>query len=302
MTRLNPNGKGVGHVASLLAALFFALNIPATTYILDGWLTPTAYALLRIVGGVVLCWVLSLFLPQQPPVPRRGYLSFALAGIAGMGLFFLLYALGLKRTSPIDSAIILTLSPVIVLLVSALFLKERVTKRKLLGVAIAMSGALLVILMQGDNEPSGGIIGNLLVLIAATAYGCYLVYTRSFSHNYHPVVMLRWIFLFALLVYLPFCVEPLWQSKLLHHPEVAPLLVALFIALFPSAIAFLLLPIGMKSLSTTTVSMYNYSIPIIASGVSIALGQDKLHWVDPVAIVLVVVGVFLVNVPPRKGQ
>ncbi len=299
MIRLDPNGKGVGHVASLLAALFFALNIPATTYILGEWLTPTAYTLLRIVGGVLLCWTLSLFLPKQPPVPRRGYLSFALAGILGMGFFFLLYAMGIKRTSPIDAAIILTLSPVVVLLVSAIFLKEKITKRKLLGVAIAMGGALLVILMQGDNEPEGGMLGNLLVLGAAIAYGCYLVYTRTFSHNYHPVVMLRWVFLFALLVYLPFCVEPLWNSKLVHHPQLIPLLVALFIALFPSALAFLLLPIGMKSLSTTTVSMYNYAIPIIASGVSIALGQDTLHWVDPVAIVLVVVGVFLVNVTPK---
>lgn len=298
---LSISNKRVGHILSLLAALFFALNVPATTYILDRWLTPTTYALLRVLGGVTFCWVVSIFLPKQPPIEHKDFLPLALAGILGMGCFFLFYAMGMERTSPIDASIILTLSPVVVLLVSALFLKEKITARKLLGIAIAMGGALLVIVFQGDNEPDGSVVGNLLVLGAAIFYGSYLVYTGKLSHRYHPIIMLRWIFLFAFLLYFPLFIEPFSQTKLVQHPELIPVLVALFIAFLPSALAFLLLPLAMKSLATTTVSMYNYSIPVIASGVSIALGQDKLHWIDPVAVVFVVLGVYLVTINKQKG-
>lgn len=298
----NPQNRVTGHIASLFAALFFALNVPATTYLLDGWVAPTGYALVRIVGGVVICWVASLFVHDTQIKKRRDYISLFLAGVLGMGLFFMFYGVGIGNTSPIDASIILTISPVMVLVVSAIIYRERLTARKGVGIAIAMGGAILVVVLQGKGEEASGWVGNLLILATATVYGSYLLFTRNLSKRYNPVAMLRWIFLFALIVYLPFCLTPLLHSKVVTAPELTPVLVTLFVAIFPSALSFLLLPLAMQSLPTTVVSMYNYSIPIIATAVSIALGQDTLHWIDPVSTLLVIIGVYFVTVQRKTKQ
>lgn len=298
---INIQDKRVGHLSALLAAVFFALNVPATNYILNGWLTPLAYALVRMVGGVVVCWGLSIFVHGKVE-PKKELLYFLLAGVFGMGLFFYLYAIGMDKTTPIDASILLTLSPVLVLLISAVAFKERITRRKLIGILIAMCGAISVIVLQGEGETSGGVIGNIFILVSATVYALYLVFTGDISKRYNPIVMLRWVSLFAIIAYSPFCIEPLIESPLVSNAELIPILVAIFIAVFPSAVAFILLLIAMKSLSTTIVSMYNYSIPIIASVVSIALGEDVLHWIDPIAAVLVIFGVYLVNSSTLKNN
>lgn len=297
----NVENKIVGHLSSLMAVVFFALNVPATSYVLKGWLEPEAYTLLRCTGGLLVAWLVSFFVKGDKITGRRDIMTVILGGFLGLALFFFLYSFGIQKTSPIDAAIILTLSPVLVLVISAPIFKEKITPRKGLGIGIAMAGALLVILMQQKNGNTAGMIGNIVMFCSAAIYSVYLVFTRNVSRKYNPVILLRWMFLSAFVFSLPFCLESLLHSKLAADMSGMPVLVTFFIAVFPTAISYMLIPLALKSLSSTVVSMYNYLIPILATVVAVLLGQAKLRWDEPLAIVLVIVGVYFVTVSSKKS-
>lgn len=289
-----------GHILSFISILFFALNIPATAYILKGWIDPAAYTLVRSGGGMLVCWIISLFVKNQRVQQKKDYLTFFLGGAFGLALFFFLFSYGIGKTSPIDASIILTMPPVMVLILSAFVFKEKITVRKMFGIFLALGGALMVILLQGHSGNHEGMIGNIFVLIAALLYGSYLVFTRDISRRYNPVILLRWFYLFAFVCAFPFCIKSFVGSELVQHPSATPILVMLFIAIFPSAVAYLLLSLAMRSLSSTVVSTYNYAIPIIASVAAILLKQATLRWDEPVATVLVIIGVYFVNFSVKK--
>ncbi len=298
--KIDPQKKVIGHLSSLLTVIFFALNIPATTYILDGNIGMSGYVLLRTTGGVLVCWIASLFMPTEKIEWKKDFPIIVMGGVLGLGLFFYLYGFGIEESSPIDAAIILTITPIMVLIVSAFTFHEKITKRKLIGIFLALGGALMVIILQGHAGKKAAVIGNIVVLLAALLYGIYLVYTRGVSKKYNPVILLRWFFLSAFIVTLPLGIKDLLASELVHSDAITPILVGLYIAIFPSAIAYMLIPLAMKSLSSTVVSMYNYAIPIIASVVSIALGQAVLRWDEPIATFLVIIGVYLVTVNKKQ--
>ena len=155
--------------------------------------------------------------------------------------------------------------------------------------------------MHDKSGKESSMVGNILIWGAATIYALYLVFTRNISQRYSAIILLRWFFLFAFICYFPFGIKPFIASDLVHHGTAIDIWLTVFIAIFPTAVGYLLLPIAMKRINTTVISMYNYSIPIIASGVSIALHQAKLQWNEPIAAVLVIAGVYLVNVAKKKN-
>ncbi len=292
---LDVTNKLTGHLSSLLRIIIFAANIPATAYIMKGWVDPESYALIRCGGGVVVFWILSLFVKPQRVEKKKDYLIFALSGIIGLTLFYYIYAWGLGNTSPIDASIILTLPPVMVLILSVFVFREKLTGMKITGLCFGLGGALLVILMQGHAGGHAGFLGNMAVLLCALIFGAYLVYTKDVSVRYNPIILLRWFYLFAFIVALPLFFDNLMHCKLVLHPDKTAIWVILFIATLPTSFAYLLISLAMKSLSSSVISIYNYGVPIIASVMAIMLHQATLRWDEPVAALLVFAGVYLVN-------
>lgn len=81
-----------------------------------------------------------------------------------------------------------------------------------------------------------------------------------------------------------------------------PMLVLLFVLVFPTTISYLLLPLGLKYLKTTLVAIYGYLILIVATVTSFVLGQDRFSWTQLAAIVLICASVYLVEVAESNKQ
>lgn len=118
----------------------------------------------------------------------------ALFGLVGAQLSF---ATALKYTSPVNISLIAAMTPVVVMLMAAIWLKEPITFKKAAGVAAGVAGALLLIFhssgaAKGPNE----MLGNLLSVINIITYGIYLIITRSVSLRYSPITLMKWMFLF----------------------------------------------------------------------------------------------------------
>ncbi|NLB79818.1 MAG: EamA family transporter, partial [Clostridiaceae bacterium] len=209
-------------------------------------------------------------------------------------------------TSPINASIVTTFLPIITMVISAFYLKEPITLKKLLGVIVGGAGAVLIIISStqldaGSSESNRNLMGILLVFMAQTSYAIYFVFFKNFVGKYSPITLMKWMFLFASITYLPF-----GQSEFLHLDYTAiPFSVykdIAFVVLGSTFLTYLMVPIGQKNLRPTVASMYNNVQPIVATIAAAVMGIDAFGLLKGIAIALVFIGVYIVNRSKAAGE
>ena len=96
-------------------------------------------------------------------------------------------------------------TPILVLVLSAIILKEKITFIKVLGILIGLTGAILLIVygksaVKGDNP----LLGNALIFLNATSYGLYLIIVKKLTQKYNAITLIKWLYLFGLILVAPF--------------------------------------------------------------------------------------------------
>lgn len=289
--------KQQGLIAILGANTIFGLNIPVTKALVAGWMTPMGYTATRMIFGALLFWAVGSFLKKEK-VRGGDLLVMLLGGLIGyIGTQFL-FSQSLKFTSPVIFALLIALTPVVVLLLSAVFLKEAIPLRKIAGIVISVSGAALIILLGSNSDVTGenNLLGIIFALLCVLAYSTYLVLTRKISVKYQPLTVAKWMFLVSAVVALPMGLTGFQDQKIFSGETTAMAISLLaFALLFSTTIAFFLMPYALKRLEASTVSIFMNWQPIVASVVAIIAGQDTLTWDKPIAVMLVLTGVYLVT-------
>jgi len=263
------------------------------------YLKPGAFSLLRIIAAFGLYYLVSRFTKKEK-IQKIDYWRFIAAGFMGVAFNQIIFLYGLNFTSPIDSSIIVTINPILVMIIASLAIAEKITVRKIVGMLVGAVGALLVILNRGIADfGSDHFIGNLMILASTTSYAGYLVVVKPLMQKYDPLTVIRGVFLVGLVIIFPFGIGSLAQTDW----QIIPFKIwgsIIFVLLGPTFLAYLFLSWGLRQVRATTVSIYTYSQPVIASFVAVIIGQDLLDAVKIVSAVLVFIGVYLVSRPSKK--
>ncbi|WP_455498612.1 DMT family transporter [Coprobacter sp.] len=289
------------NVYMIISKVFSGLNMNALKYLLPFWMSPFTGVTLRCVFAAVAFWIIGFFAPAEHSTRREKFQLFLL-GALGIYGFMYLYLVGLSKTTPVSSSIFTTLQPIWVFLIAVLFYHEKVTWMKVTGILIGLGGALLCIsTQQTDDLASDALTGNLLCLASSVAYAIYLVVSNRILKSVGMFTLLRYTFTgaaFSSLIALFFTgFDALVLTVPIHW---FPLSILLFVLIFPTVISYLLIPVGLKYLSTTIVAIYGYLILIVATIVSLSIGQDRFSWTQLFAILLICGGVYLVEIAERK--
>lgn len=300
MLILNERHKGL--IGILTANTIFGLNIPVTKALMDRWMTPLGYTITRMFFGVVVFWLIGLFV-RDIKVQKRDMVVILLGGLMGFIGTQFLFSEALEYTTPVIFSLLMALTPVVVLILSSVFLKESIPAKKIIGVIISILGAGFIILVSSTHEGSGSNtkLGILFSVLCVLCYGGYMVLTRAVSTKYQPVTIAKWMFLVSVLVALPFSFNGL-QNQSIYSEHATPMAIALllFALLFSTTLAFFLMPYALKRLEASTVSVFMNLQPLIASIVAITVGQDQLTWDKPLAALLVLTGVYLVTAKKKQ--
>ena len=167
---------------------------------------------------------------------------------------------------------------------------------------LGLFGASILILKAGGVDfSSNHQTGNLFVFINASSYGLYLVLVKPVIQKYHPITVLFYVFSFGLLYVMPFGFADLANVKWEIIPSYIYLKI-IFVVICTTFIAYLLNSLALKQLSPTTVSIYIYLQPILASIFAIFWGVDSLDNQKIIAALLIFLGVYLVSVCPLKER
>lgn len=265
-------------------------------------LDPMALTFFRFSGGLILFWIASLFFKREH-VSSKDKLLLFFASIFGLTLNQLPFFFGLSMTSSIDASIVVTMLPIVTMLLAAVFLREPITQMKAVGVLVGASGALIIVFSSQSVTQSGtgNMLGNLIVFLAVISFSLYLTLFKNLISKYQPVTVMKWMFLFATITGLPFCYNSLTEMSLTSLPLNVWLSIG-FVVVFATFLGYLLLPVGQKTLRPTTLSMYNYVQPIMASLVAIVIGIDHFGYQQALAAVLVFSGVYIVTQSKSRAQ
>ena len=289
------------HISLLIANLIYALNFTIAKDVMPNFILPSAFILLRVIGALFL-FSFSYFIFFFQKIEFKDILRFAICGLFGVAINQLFFFEGLNLTTPINAAIVMTTNPILVMLLSFIIVKEAISFRKILGITLGFIGASTLILSDGAiNLSSNNSTGNLFVFINATSYGLYLVIVKPLLNKYHPLTVLFYVFAFGLLFVLPFGYDDLTIVKWGTIP-VNIYLEIIFVVVCTTFIAYLLNSSALKTLTASTVSIYIYLQPILASLFAIFLGADFLDEKKIIASVLIFSGVYLVSIRPSESM
>ncbi len=292
-----------GHIATLTTNIIFGANIPISKTILPLIVAPFVLIQFRYLGAVICFWLVSFFTKKEH-VPPKDLLTLFFASIFGVTLNQGSFIIGLEYSSAIDASIIITLTPVFTMILALLFLKEPITFKKALGVFLGLVGAIVLILASNNGSfrfSKENLKGHFFCLLCCLSYAIYLTAFKKIILKYSPITLMKWMFLFASIMFLPFSFKQVISfdfSKLSIYNSLA-LIHVVFAATF---ITYLLIPIGQKNIRPTTMTMYNNVQPLIATIIGIWFGKEHLTLPKVIAAILIFFGVYLVTVSKARTQ
>ena len=291
----------LAHISLFVANLIYAINYTFAKDVMPDFIQPSGFILLRVTGAVIL-FSISYFLFMNEKVEKKDIIRLAICGIFGVAINQLLFFEGLNLTTPINAAIIMTINPVLVIIMSALILFEKINIRKGIGIALGLIGASTLILKGGDvSGNTNFMLGNMFVFINAASYGLYLVLVKPLMQKYHPITVMFYVFGFGLFYVLPFGYTELLAVDWVSFPTII-IWKVLFVVVCTTVIAYLLNSSALKLLNPSTVSIYIYLQPVLATLFAIFSGSDSLDEMKLIASVIIFVGVYLVSVRSVKTR
>ena len=287
----------VGHAAAAAAYVIFGINVVVCPDIaIEGHIEPIVLFSMRALVAGALFWLLSFFMPKEH-VPTKDLLRLCGAGVLGLFLPQLTFLHAIAHTTPVDLSVMSTTTPIFTMFVAAIFLKEPITWKKALGVALSFGGILWLILQStfGSGGPSETEpIGIMFCFANYIVFALYLGTCRNLIARYSVVTSMKWMFLVSFLVSLPFSLPKLPTTEFALVSSQVWWEIG-FMIFFSTFVAYYLIPVGQKRIRPTLVSMYGYLQPIIAIAAAIWTGLDHLTATKVTAALLVFVGVYVVN-------
>ncbi|WP_299671586.1 DMT family transporter [uncultured Polaribacter sp.] len=295
------NKRALALIAVSIATLIYGLTFTIAKDVMPTYVKPYAFILLRVSGATIIFWTLGLFIKQQK-IEKSNYKKIFLASFFGISLNMLAFFKGLSLTTPISASVMMVTSPIMVLIFSSILIRKAIGKQRILGVFIGLVGTILLITFgsssEGNSENNN--LGNFLVFLNAASYGLYLVLAKDLVKKYNPIVFVKWLYLFGLIFVIPIgyseFTEIVWQEIPTNiYWNIG------FVILFTTCVTYLFNLYGLSKLKPTTVSVFIYLQPVIATIYALIVGSDSLNLVKISATLLIFLGVYLVTKQAQKS-
>jgi drug/metabolite transporter (DMT)-like permease len=280
--------------AATLVSVIYGLTFTIAKDVMPVYILPFGFILLRVSGAVVLFWLIS-FLGPKEKVALEDFPRIIAAAFFGVALNMLTFFKGLSLTSPISAAVIMVTTPIIVLILSSILMKEKMKKRKIIGIVIGLIGTVfLIVFGKSVGYATHAVLGNLLVFINAVSYGCYLILVKKLMDKYNAFTFVKWIYTFGFLMVLPFGWQELQMIDWHYIPANLYWKIG-FVIVFSTFFTYLLNLLSMRELKPTTVAVFIYLQPLFAAIIAVGLEKDQLNAVKIIAAGLIFAGVYLVT-------
>jgi drug/metabolite transporter (DMT)-like permease len=288
--------RTLGFLAAFGATVIYGLNHTIAKNVMPTYITPFGFILLRVLGAAILFWVVSFFIKPEK-IQKKDWPRLIACSFLGMVINMLAFFKGLELSTPVNSSVIITISPIIVFIFSAILLKEKIEFLKIIGIISGFIGAVILVLYTsktGINAPNIP-LGNVLFIVNSFAYGLYLVLVKPLIEKYNIITLLKWLFLLAVFLNLPVTFNEFISIKWIDLPIKDAVLPMLFVVVGTTFCTYLFNAYALRTLSPSTVSSFIYLQPIVGIVYAVSTKSDTLSLVSITGMILIFIGIYLVT-------
>lgn len=287
-------------LAATLVSIIYGVTFTIAKDVMPKYVDPFGFILMRVGGSMLLFWLITPFFSTEK-IEKQDFPRIIAAAFFGVALNMLTFFKGLSYTSPIMGAVLMVTTPMIVLVLSAILMKERMQNRKIFGLILGLIGTVFLILYgKSVINASNATLGNILVFINAVSYGFYLIIVKKLMDKYNAFAFVKWIYTFGFLMVLPFGWSE-FQAVVFTNIPIDIFWKIGFVVVFSTFLTYLLNLVSMRELKPTTVAVFIYLQPLFATIFAVSLGKDDVTWVKIISAVLIFTGVYLVT-QKKSGQ
>ncbi|MCM4166699.1 hypothetical protein KCTC52924_01548 [Arenibacter antarcticus] len=293
--------RNLAFLAAFGAATIYGINHTIAKGAMPHYVQPYGFIFLRLLGATLLFWGISFFGPKEK-LKKEDWRRILVCAVFGMAINMLSFFKGLALSTPINSAVLITITPILVVVLSAFLIKEKISLQRGAGVFLGLIGALALILFgaKSRSDASNIPLGNLLFIVNATSYGLYLILVKKLLEKYHPFTLMKWLFTIGLLITLPITYPEFSMIKWQELPT--DIIGAItFVIIGTTFLTYLFNVFALTQLKASTVGVFMYLQPLIGIVFAMAMGKDHLSLIKVIAIVLVLIGVYFASKKPRLG-
>ncbi|MDO9373647.1 MAG: DMT family transporter [Ferruginibacter sp.] len=288
--------RSKAHLGLFATNLFFAINLSAVKYLTGNQLMgPFGMNVIRVGVSTLLFWLLFLFQPSSSKIERSDLGRFFLCALTGIAINQMLFLKGLSLTYSIHAVLLMLTTPILITIIAALLLKERVNPAKVIGLGLGITGAAILI-SSGKSTGSGDnvLLGDLLILINAISYTFYFILVKPLMLKYNPVQVIRLVFTLGFLMVLPFGWTEFTAINWASFDATAYTCLGL-IVIGGTFLAYLFNVYGIKILGASVAGAYIYSQPVFATVIAMIFLKEELEVYKIISAVLIFAGVYLCN-------
>jgi drug/metabolite transporter (DMT)-like permease len=296
------------HLALVAVQLMFA-SFGVVGKIALRELPATGLAAVRVLGATaVFAAVWSLRARER--VTTRQLAELAVYAFFGIVANQLLFIGGLSRTTATHALVLASSIPVFTVGVAVVLGRERATPRKLVGLALALAGALSLtaapLLLGGraqgaaDAAPAAMLVGDAMITLNSLSYAIYLVLSRRLLVELQPLTVMTFAYGFGMVGILPFGLGPLAAAA--PHLHAGTWAAVAWIVAFPTVGAYLLNAIALRSVPASLVAIYIYLQSVVGALLAAAALGERPGRVTFVCAAAIFVGIWLVTRETRGGR
>ena len=289
--------KLIAHILLFLVNLFYGANFIVSKLVMPAFILPQAFILIRVVVTTVLFFIVGRFWGNEK-VALKDYPLLIACSLFGVVINQEMFFAGLNITTPINGALIMIMTPILVMVISFFGGHEQLTWQKVSGMVLGTAGAFIIISGKGLNFSSKTALGDFFILLNASSYAIYLVIVRPLMKKYHPMTIIKWVFLFGV----PWViVMGEGQFRNIQWPTFTPgvWLAVAFVVFCTTFCAYLFNVIALREVHSSIVGAYIYLQPILATLISILVGKDSLTKEKIISAILIFSGVYMVSFAGR---
>ena len=290
------SNRSLGFLAAFGATLIYGLNHTVAKNVMPVYIGPYAFILLRVIGASLLFWTVSLFIKSEK-IDKKDWPRIILCAFLGMVINMLAFFKGLELSTPVNSSVMITLSPIVVFIFSAILLKEKIQSMKAFGIISGFVGALILVLYTaktGENAPNIP-LGNFLFIVNSFAYGLYLVLVKPLISKYNIITLLKWLFLLGVIMNFPVTISHFLEVEWTSLPLKEAVIPMLFVVIGTTFFTYLFNAYALTKLTASSLSSFIYLQPIVGIVFAISTKSDSLSLVSLAGMILIFIGIYLVT-------
>jgi drug/metabolite transporter (DMT)-like permease len=280
-------------------ALLYAANYSIAKWAMPTYITPNAFITLRVGCGALFFGAYYFLFSREKIINRRDYLDFAVCAFFGVALNMLAFFKGLSMTSAINASVLMLLSPLMVVIYTAIGTKSRIKSKVIGGIIISFIGAALLVNVGSFSLSGDGLKGDLLIMLNAASFAFHLYYVARLLKKYKATTVTAFMFMIGFLFVLPIGYTEFAAVQWSMFSDKA-IFALIFVVLFVTLINYILNTWAVQHSSSTQAGSYIYLQPLLATLIAISLGMDSLTWSKAAFGLLIVLGLWLVNRNRRR--